>query len=527
MTRIISFAVLIAFIILVGLLFYNVMIGFFVPVFIAAVLVVVFNPLHRWVLDRVGGRNQIASAITTFLILLIVLLPISLTLFAASVQGLRLVSQINASSIGIGLKKARQSFGLEIPNESLLRDTQQAIDTVVYSVEASHAIEPSAELSLQVQQARGLLEKLQVASQQQWGDQLDADFERLLADMDALRRTPKPQEEGTSEDDLELSLQQSTVAVAKGFSDLKTRMLGGTYTAFLKEIANPTSKQIQTSIRETVSYLQPKLVSATGATGSYLARSIFGGIIMLIATFFFFCDGPQMVESMMKLSPLDDRYEKELLEEFDRISRAVVLATIFSALAQGITASLGYFAAGWVSPALFDSLPLLFLLTAFFALIPFVGPAVVWVPVCCYLTFFEDRPIAALLLALWGVLVVGTIDNVVKAVVLHGQSQLHPLLALLSVLGGVQSLGPVGIVIGPMVVAMLQTLLSILQRELAHLEQMRLKSSAATDDASHASQAILATGGSGTVATESDAASPASDRATASTDATVVSEKKA
>ena len=65
---------------------------------------------------------------------------------------------------------------------------------------------------------------------------------------------------------------------------------------------------------------------------------------------------------------------------------------------------------------------------------------------------------------------VGTVDNFVKAGVLHGQSQLHPLLALLSVLGGVQALGPIGIVVGPMAVVLLQTSLSILQREMVHLE---------------------------------------------------------
>ena len=61
-------------------------------------------------------------------------------------------------------------------------------------------------------------------------------------------------------------------------------------------------------------------------------------------------------------------------------------------------------------------------------------------------------------------------DNVIKPIVLHGQSNLHPLLALLSVIGGVSTLGPIGIVIGPMVVVFLQTLLKILRRELDGIE---------------------------------------------------------
>ncbi|MCY2982439.1 MAG: hypothetical protein NTY15_02245 [Planctomycetota bacterium] len=79
--------------------------------------------------------------------------------------------------------------------------------------------------------------------------------------------------------------------------------------------------------------------------------------------------------------------------------------------------------------------------------------------------------VAAGLLAAWGMLVVGTVDNLVKVFILHGQSQLHPLLALLSVLGGIQSLGPIGILVGPMVVVLLQTLLGILRTELTHFKK--------------------------------------------------------
>jgi predicted PurR-regulated permease PerM len=73
-------------------------------------------------------------------------------------------------------------------------------------------------------------------------------------------------------------------------------------------------------------------------------------------------------------------------------------------------------------------------------------------------------------LAVYGTLVVSMADNVVKPLVLRGGSKLHPLLALLSVLGGAQVLGPIGILVGPMVVAFLQTLLNILHRELMALE---------------------------------------------------------
>ena len=65
---------------------------------------------------------------------------------------------------------------------------------------------------------------------------------------------------------------------------------------------------------------------------------------------------------------------------------------------------------------------------------------------------------------------VSTVDNIVKPAVLHGRSKLHPLLALLSVLGGIQVLGPIGIFVGPMAVAFLQTLLNMLRDELTAMQ---------------------------------------------------------
>ena len=75
-----------------------------------------------------------------------------------------------------------------------------------------------------------------------------------------------------------------------------------------------------------------------------------------------------MIKNIMHLSPLDDRYEEELLLEFDRISRAVVLATLLSALVQGLTAGIGFYFAGM------ESLPLLIMLTCMFACHPIRWP---------------------------------------------------------------------------------------------------------------------------------------------------------
>ena len=260
-------------------------------------------------------------------------------------------------------------------------------------------------------------------------------------------------------------VQRAAVELGSQWQRTRDIISGGAWLRALKEIANPSVDDLEKLNQSFFDYIGPRLVGFSGDLATFLLRFVIASSILLLSLYFFLYDGPGMVRTLMELSPLDDRYELELLAEFDRISRAIVLATVLSALLQGLVAGVGYYFAGM------PSLILLTALTATCALVPFVGPAIVWAPVCVYLAVYEENFWAAGLLALWGMFIVGTVDNVVKMFVLHGQSQLHPLLALLSVLGGIQSLGPIGILVGPMVVVLLQTLLGILRTELTHFRK--------------------------------------------------------
>lgn len=467
-----SLIALIAVIVVIGLLFYKVMVGFFVPVFLAAVLVVVFRPLHQYILRRTGNRAEVAAATTTVLIMLSVLFPFGLIASSAAVQGISLMQDFNAGSVQTALVKFRNSLGLTREFDTELRRVQVELDkllahsTLVDSNDPrtggiKHNAEGQAYSDELVRMGRSVAESLdqlrKVVVESDVGKRnpdLDQRFESLIEQV---------REFGTLKDDELYFLGDATI-LASSFRPIRVEVLGGNYLAAVKDLANPTREQITNTTDQVREYIQPRLLSLTSATVGFVVRLIIGCAILIVCVFFFLYDGPHMVRTMMALIPLDDRYEAELLMEFDRVSRAVVLATIFSAITQGAVAGIGYYVAG------LPSLALLIMLTTMFAMIPFVGPAIVWVPACFYLAFYDNNIWAAVGLALWGVLVVGTVDNFVKAGVLHGQSQLHPLLALLSVLGGVQALGPVGIVVGPMAVVLLQTSLSILQREMVHLE---------------------------------------------------------
>ena len=250
------------------------------------------------------------------------------------------------------------------------------------------------------------------------------------------------------------------------FADFRSSFLGGKTKAWAIELVNPSDSESESYATSVVNFLRDKLFRISSATFAYIGSLLLGSAIMIIGLYFFLIDGPKLIEGFKGLSPIDDDHEQELVAEFSRVSRAVVVATLLSALVQGLLAGIGFYFAG------LDSIFLLTVLSAVLAMVPFVGAAAVWFPCCLYLYFVDNNMAAAIGLGIYGVAVISMADNLIKPFILHGQSNLHPLFALLSVLGGVSALGPIGILIGPMVVAFLQTLLKILQREMSDLDRL-------------------------------------------------------
>ncbi len=404
MPRVISFLVLLAIVLLVGVVFFQVMAQFLIPLFLAAVVVVVFQPLHKWVCGHIPRHKRLAALVTTLLIMLVVLLPM----------------------VWLGWNAYVECYGVY--------DRLQA--------------DESAETA-QLQEAAG-------------GDS-------------AQPAASVPRHAGPSDD----AAESAEAAEPSGEpSDIAAQIdrRAGAVKDFYKQLTNK-DLDIATLVDRATAW-GANFVGAAVLTGVQTMLGLIVGLaIMMISVYYYLADGPAMTRALMRLSPLDDRYELELLERFSEISRSVVVATLLSAVVQGAAAGVGYwFALPGAAP--------IFLLTALTmvgALVPFVGGALVWVPVCGYLLLFAPHAdvdgqvvhgnwVAAAMLAAYCAVVVSSADNMIKPFVLRGQANLHPLLALLSILGGAQVLGPIGILVGPMIVSFLQALLNMLNKELASFD---------------------------------------------------------
>ncbi|HVA46996.1 MAG TPA: AI-2E family transporter [Pirellulales bacterium] len=461
MARVVSFIVLVAILLVMGGLFFHVMAGFFVPLFLAVLLAVIFRPLHHWCVTRCRGRERLAAASTTLAILTIVMAPLLLVLIQAAFEASSIARHWNSVAIRQKLAALRQRTGLDLPPPPVmagLRRLEAALDAWQrhQPVDEERAIAEMAtaggELAAVVHhELQGLDHAPSWATTQDRG-RLAADVDRLATAARPLRTSP------VSED----QVAEAAAAIDEAFDALSGDLLGTTWKAWLKRQANPSEEQLALWRTKARQFADSLAVGSAQYAGDVLPDLLIGLAVMIVALYYFLADGSAMIKSFMRISPLDDRYEEQLLNEFATVSRAVVVAMLLSAVVQGVLAGIGYFFAG------IGSLALLTMLTMLFSLVPFVGGTAVWIP-CCLWLLLDGRTTAAIVLAAYCAVIVSAADNFIKPFVLQGQSNLHPLLALLSVLGGVKALGPIGVVVGPMIVAFLQALLKMVQIELEQL----------------------------------------------------------
>lgn len=195
----------------------------------------------------------------------------------------------------------------------------------------------------------------------------------------------------------------------------------------------------------------------SNAAGSILKGSVFqllGFVLVFYLLFFFLRDRDKALESLRSLSPLSP---SEMDQLYLRVSDTVY-ATIYGTLAvagvQGLLGGLMFWWLGLSAAFLWG------LVMALLSVVPVLGAFVVWVPAALFLAS-EGHWIKALILALWGMMVVGTVDNLLRPMLVGNRLKMHTLLAFISVVGGLMLFGASGFILGPLVLTITTVLLEI------------------------------------------------------------------
>ncbi|OGG60401.1 hypothetical protein A2765_03050 [Candidatus Kaiserbacteria bacterium RIFCSPHIGHO2_01_FULL_56_24] len=191
-----------------------------------------------------------------------------------------------------------------------------------------------------------------------------------------------------------------------------------------------------------------------GDAFSGVASVLLKFFLFFIALYYLLRDGQTLKAKIIELSPLRDSYDESIFDKLELAVNSVIKGNLTIALIQGTLTAIGFTIFGVPNSILWGTV------TAIAALVPGIGTGAIFVPTIIFM-YFTGHAGSALGLTLWGVLAVGLIDNFLSPQLIGRGVKLHPMLVLLSVLGGLALFGPIGIFLGPLAISLLFAFLSI------------------------------------------------------------------
>ncbi len=199
------------------------------------------------------------------------------------------------------------------------------------------------------------------------------------------------------------------------------------------------------------------MISGATAVVKETTNFLISLVMIIIAMFFFFVDGKNMLKRLMHISPLPNRYDQEIFAKFRAVSYTTFVATFVTAGVQGVVGAIGFAVVGF--PPLLAGI-----LVALLSLLPYLGSMIFYVPVGLYYLLIGDIWQGIFVLA-WGLLIIGTVDNIIRAYMIKDKAQVNPIFVLFSILGGISLFGFWGVALGPLIIALTVTIFHIYELE--------------------------------------------------------------
>ena len=181
-------------------------------------------------------------------------------------------------------------------------------------------------------------------------------------------------------------------------------------------------------------------------------------IIALFTLFFVLRDGAEFLSRVQRLLPMDREHQERLLRNIEDAVTAVVHGSLVVAMVQGLLAGLAYWVLGVPFAVLWG------VITAFAALLPFGGTTLVTIPASLYL-FLQGNNVKGIIMLIWCLGVVVMIDNVLKPLFIGSRIKLPMLFLFFGILGGLAVFGALGLILGPVLFALLAVLLDLYSEE--------------------------------------------------------------
>jgi predicted PurR-regulated permease PerM len=213
---------------------------------------------------------------------------------------------------------------------------------------------------------------------------------------------------------------------------------------------NLNNVNFENIIGDATAYISGNIASIFAGT----LQAIFSFLLLILTLFYFLKDGDHWRRSLILMSPLSDENDRTIIHRLKSAINGVMKGYLLIAILQGLLMGIGLAIFGVPNPALWG------VLAGIASMIPSIGTALVSIPMILFLIWSGETG-NAIGLGIWAGVLVGAVDNIINPIVVGGQTKVPPLLILLSVLGGISMIGPVGILIGPLTMSLLYALLSV------------------------------------------------------------------
>ncbi len=196
-----------------------------------------------------------------------------------------------------------------------------------------------------------------------------------------------------------------------------------------------------------------------------LPRIIVNLFISVFLTYYLLKDGDKLTSYVKSVLPIKPVNQDLFIRRFNDVTFAVVYGNIIVAVIQGILTSLGFFLLGVPSPLVWG------IVTVLTSLIPFLGAYVVWLPAAILLIASGNSAgdggmvLRGVILIFYGFFLISSVDNILKPKLIGSRANLHPALVLLGVMGGLATFGVIGIIIGPVIIALAASIIEMVSRQ--------------------------------------------------------------
>jgi predicted PurR-regulated permease PerM len=217
-----------------------------------------------------------------------------------------------------------------------------------------------------------------------------------------------------------------------------------------------TEAEFRVSVIANLTRLGKNLLGLAGGRIGDVITGAFDFVLMAFTLFFLLKDGPKFIEKLRDYMPFPEAEKRQLTKQMKDIIVSTIYGGVVVALTQGLIGVIAFASVGIRAPVLWG---MAMSITSF---IPIAGCAIVWVPATLYL-FVKGMTTQAIILASIGLFAISTVDNVLRPIIIRGRVSMPLVLVFFSVFGGIQVFGLLGLVLGPLVVAIFVSVVGIIR----------------------------------------------------------------